>query len=115
MQIILPKWRFTQAFATFTAVAFSLLYTVLFATLFAQAHSDFKFNDFFTYEGVIKALSLPEVVLPAWVHYVAFDLFTAKWQVSVSDTSFSCICSLSVTQCGSVFAWMPVPLYNLHV
>lgn len=62
-------------------MAFSLLYTLLFATLLAQEHSDFDFKSFFSYDGVVMALSLPEVVLPAWVHYVAFDLFTAKWQV----------------------------------
>ena len=32
-------------------------------------------------QGVQRSLATKEVVLPAWVHYVAFDLFTAKWQV----------------------------------
>ncbi|EIE25892.1 hypothetical protein COCSUDRAFT_60902 [Coccomyxa subellipsoidea C-169] len=49
-----------------------------------QPVGDFSFDKFFTYEGVKEALSSPEVVLPAWVHYVAFDLFTAKWLVQDS-------------------------------
>ncbi|CAL8470110.1 g9652 [Coccomyxa elongata] len=82
--ILLPRWKFSHSFATFTAVGFSILYTLLFGTLLAQPVGDFSFDKFFTYEGVKDALSSPEVVLPAWVHYVAFDLFTAKWMVQDS-------------------------------
>ncbi|CAL5218620.1 g320 [Coccomyxa viridis] len=46
-----------------------------------QSETTFDFTGFFTYEGVQRSLATKEVVLPAWVHYVAFDLFTAKWQV----------------------------------
>ena len=80
--ILLPRWKFTHSFAIFTAVGFSILYTLLFITMLLQPVGDFSFDKFFTYEGVKEALSSPEVVLPAWVHYVAFDLFTAKWLVS---------------------------------
>jgi hypothetical protein len=75
------RWKFTQGFATLTAVAFSALYTALFVTIFLQQDSTFQFQDFFTLDGVKRALSTDAVVLPAWVHYVAFDLFTAKWMV----------------------------------
>lgn len=85
--ILLPRWKFSHSFATFTAVGFSILYTLLFGTLLAQPVGDFSFDKLFTYEGVKDALSSPEVVLPAWVHYVAFDLFTAKWMVSPAFTA----------------------------
>ena len=79
---LLNRWRFTQGFATFTAVAFSVLYTALTLTMLVKSDSQYAFADLFTLDGVKRALATDEVVLPAWVHYVALDLFTAKWQVS---------------------------------
>ena len=36
---------------------------------------------FNTLEGVRLLLSTPEALLAGWVHYLAFDLFVASWQV----------------------------------
>ena len=44
------RWKVTQGFATITAVAFSLIYTLLFITIFLQQDSTFQFSDFFSLE-----------------------------------------------------------------
>jgi len=84
--VLLPRWRFTQGFASLTAVAFCLMYTAIALTNLTKADNQFAFSDMFHLEGVKRVLASPEMALPAWLHYVAFDLFTAKWQVQDSIT-----------------------------
>ncbi|CAK0736520.1 hypothetical protein CVIRNUC_000759 [Coccomyxa viridis] len=95
--VVAPRWRVTHWIVNLTAFGFCLLYTGLFATLLLQSETTFDFKEFFTYEGVQQSLATKEVVLPAWVHYVAFDLFTAKWQVQ--DATASQVPHLLVIPC----------------
>lgn len=37
--------------------------------------------DMFSFEGVAAMLAKRAAVLPAWTHYVVFDLWTARWEV----------------------------------
>ena len=76
---VAPRWRFTQPIATGTALAFAALYTWLAVTQITT--NNMRDLDMTTLDGVSQMLSTKDVVLPAWVHYVVFDLFTAKWQV----------------------------------
>ena len=107
------RWRFTQGFATFTAVVFSVIYTALAFTMMVKTDSQFAFSDMFTLDGVKKALATDEVVLPAWLHYVAFDLFTAKWQVRTRAFWALMLPWLVVTGCHSA-ALVPKTGAGLH-
>jgi hypothetical protein len=38
-------------------------------------------GDFNSLAGVMTLLSVPAVMLPAWIHYLAFDLWVGTWEV----------------------------------
>jgi hypothetical protein len=87
--LVAPRWRYTAPFVTATALGFAALYI---ATIVPQlASGGLDFSDLFSYEGVVKAFATRSTVLPAWLHFVAFDLWTARWEVRVSRLR---VCSL---------------------
>ena len=49
-----------------------------------------------SYDGVVKAFATKSVVLPAWLHYVVFDLWTGNWEVR-------CLCCGTHEEGGSLF------------
>ncbi|PRW33664.1 serine threonine- kinase receptor R831 [Chlorella sorokiniana] len=78
---VAPRWRYTIPIVTLTAAFYSLLYVGAMAGTIAGGDSAVDFADMFTFEGVARLLSERSAVLPAWVHYVAFDLWVARWEV----------------------------------
>ncbi|EFN52521.1 hypothetical protein CHLNCDRAFT_138925 [Chlorella variabilis] len=74
---VAPRARFTMRVVTATALFFSALYVGLMADAMGKGDTP----DFFSYAGVSKLLSMQRVVLPAWIHYVVFDLWTGRWEV----------------------------------
>ncbi|KAK9845995.1 hypothetical protein WJX81_007984 [Elliptochloris bilobata] len=77
--LVAPRWRYTQHFVTATALAFAAFYI---ATIIPQLTSGgLDFGELFSYDGVVKAFSTKSVVLSAWLHYVALDLWTGNWEV----------------------------------
>jgi hypothetical protein len=86
--LVAPRWRYTAPFVTATALGFAALYI---ATIVPQlASGGLDFSDLFSYEGVVKAFATRSTVLPAWLHFVAFDLWTARWEVRNSNTCAAC-------------------------
>ena len=71
-----PRWKITQAVVGLTALLLSLLYALLVYTAVVKHLSESADFSMDTYDwvGVAKLLSQPGTVLPAWVHFVAFDL-----------------------------------------
>lgn len=78
---VAPRWRHTIPIVTLTAAFYSLLYVGAMAGSISDTGSQVSVADMFTYEGVARLLSSRSAVLPAWVHYVAFDLWVARWEV----------------------------------
>jgi hypothetical protein len=72
--VIGPKWKTTQAVVTLAASLLCLLYALVLANSLLNPTSDIQIQDMFTYDGVARLLSTKNVVLPAWVHFAAFDL-----------------------------------------
>ncbi|GFR49590.1 hypothetical protein Agub_g11657, partial [Astrephomene gubernaculifera] len=78
---VAPRWRYTQIISTATALLMSALYVALFVTMKVSPPEgeQLDFNELFTFEGVARALSTRSIVLPAWTHYIAFDLWVGRW------------------------------------
>eukprot|EP00955_Chlamydomonas_euryale_P064069 358848-Chlamydomonas_euryale.AAC.11 len=71
--IVAPKWRPTQAIVLLSAMFYSALYAALIFNMIYQGGA-LDFAAMSTLPGVAKLFATPEAVLPAWVHYIAFDL-----------------------------------------
>ena len=70
-----PKWRLTQAAVNVSALLMCLLYALLIYTaLMRPGAVAISFSDMNSWQGVAKLLGTEGAVLPAWIHYVAFDL-----------------------------------------
>ncbi|KAG2492772.1 hypothetical protein HYH03_008936 [Edaphochlamys debaryana] len=85
--VLLPRWRYSQNVAAASALVMAVLYTaLLLSSMFApqEGAAKIELSDMFTYEGVVRLLSTPAAVLPAWVHYAAFDLWVARWAAADS-------------------------------
>lgn len=68
-----PRWKLTQAWVLLTALFFSALYAALIYGAIVNGPG-LNFAEMSQFAGVSKLLATPGVVLPAWVHYIAFDL-----------------------------------------
>lgn len=62
------------------AAVLSLAYAILIARALGAAGGP-EGGGFDTLAGVMTLLSTPEAMLPAWIHYLAFDLWVGTWQV----------------------------------
>ena len=76
--IFLPRWRVTERLMAgpWLAVPAALLYAVLVLPRFAEVFTAVS-NP--TLTGIIALLGSPAGATIAWVHFLAFDLFVARW------------------------------------
>lgn len=66
------------AAARVVAALLSLAYAILIAKGFTQPGGP-EGGGFDSLAGVMILLSTPAVMLPAWIHYLAFDLWVGTW------------------------------------
>ena len=79
--IVAPRWRGTQFVVKATVLAFAALYV---ATIVPQlASGGLQFTDLFSFEGCVKAFATKTLVLPGTLHWVTFDLWTARWEARI--------------------------------
>ncbi len=76
--IFLPRWRVTERVMAgpWLAVPAALLYAVLVLPRFGEVFTAVA-NP--TLTGITTLLSSPTGATIAWVHFLAFDLFVARW------------------------------------
>ena len=77
--ILAPRARLTRWLvgrAAMLFVALGLTYDALLASGLAR---NGKPIDFLNPDAVRSALSVPDVFLAGWAHYIAFDLFVGRW------------------------------------
>lgn len=72
--------------ARVAAALLSLAYTILIFRGFAQPGGP-EGGGFDSLAGVMILLSTPAVMLPAWIHYLAFDLWVGTWIVEDAPKS----------------------------
>jgi hypothetical protein len=66
--------------ARVVAALLSLAYAILILRGLSQPGGP-EGGGFDSLAGVLALLSVPAVMLPAWIHYLAFDLWVGTWQV----------------------------------
>ena len=71
-----PKWKWSQRLATFVA---PLLIAAVYAWL-VLGHAWPGGGGFGSLAQVAVLFSSPYALLAGWIHYLAFDLFTAAWE-----------------------------------
>lgn len=76
--IFLPRWRVTERLVSgpWLAVPAALLYAVLVLPRFGEVFTAVS-NP--TLPGITTLLSSPAGATIAWIHFLAFDLFVARW------------------------------------
>ena len=76
--IFLPRWRVTERLVAgpWLAVPAALLYAVLVLPRFGEVFTAVS-NP--TLAGITTLLASPAGATVAWVHFLAFDLFVARW------------------------------------
>jgi hypothetical protein len=73
--LLAPRWRWTPRIAMFYApVLLAFVYIGLFIANFEGLHANYQ-----SFGAVQYAFHSPGLVLAAWVHFLAFDLFTGGW------------------------------------
>ncbi|KAL4438969.1 hypothetical protein ABPG77_006906 [Micractinium sp. CCAP 211/92] len=86
---VLPAWvglllfpRLGVPLATAVSCAMSALYiATLIGTFSAPELAENPLALMTSFEGVAKLLGTRAAVLPAWVHYAAFDVWVGRWEV----------------------------------
>mmetsp|Transcript_3430 Transcript_3430/g.9873 ORF Transcript_3430/g.9873 Transcript_3430/m.9873 type:complete len:239 (-) Transcript_3430:23-739(-) len=78
---VLPRSKLSRAVARYTALAFSVLYVLLLVPLLGASGGG-SVADMGSLDGLIKLFKDPATVMVGWVHYIAFDLWTALWMVT---------------------------------
>lgn len=79
---LFPRWKITNWIVMATALSMSAIYAALLVHLVQHSDSPPSFKDFETLAGLTEAFKAAGVLLPAWVHYLAQDLWVAKWVAS---------------------------------
>lgn len=74
------------AAARVVAALLSLAYALLILRGLTQPGNPTDGN-FSSLAGVMSLLSVPAVMLPAWIHYLAFDLWVGTWEVEDAPRS----------------------------
>ncbi len=73
--LLTPRWKWTQRLAMFYAPALlTLAYLGLFIANFEGLHANYQ-----SFGAVQYAFHSPGLVLAAWIHFLAFDLFVGAW------------------------------------
>eukprot|EP00741_Cyanophora_paradoxa_P007998 tig00001234_g7737.t1 len=80
----LPRAKITQIVVYVHAVFYSLLYTLVVIASLSKPGAVSNLADLNSFDGVHRLLASEDTTLAAWVHYVVFDVWIAKW---ISDDS----------------------------
>lgn len=78
--IFAPSWPKTKSITLFLSGVYSLMYLALLVRC-VVAHPELSETgvDFGSLQGVVKLFKDESVVFAGWTHYIAFDLFVARY------------------------------------
>ena len=79
--IVLPRWRYTAGFITSVLLpgVLGIAYAILIARALSSGVADL--SGFGSLASVRAMFGDDGVMLAAWIHYLAFDLFVGSWEV----------------------------------
>lgn len=78
--ILAPTWKWTRPLTLITPILHSVLYVGSLFSLLIDPNIENQPVEL-TLEGVAAMLSDPNVVFPAWTHYIVFDLLVSRMEV----------------------------------
>ena len=78
LMIVLPFWRWTERIvkSPLIIIGASLVYAIVLVPVFPKVWAGVT-NP--TLDGIAALLSTPSGALLGWMHFLAFDLFVARW------------------------------------
>jgi Domain of unknown function (DUF4281) len=79
--IFAPQWKWTPSLTLVTPVFHSVIYVGALFSPMIDPTIESKPVDALSLEGVAALLSDPNVVFPAWTHYIVFDFLVARMEV----------------------------------
>jgi Domain of unknown function (DUF4281) len=79
--IFAPRWKWTPTLTLITPIFHSVPYVGSLFSPLVDPSIEVEQFDFTTLEGVAGLLKDPNVVFPAWVHYIVFDLLVSRMEV----------------------------------
>lgn len=84
-----PKWSMRPPLVRVVVVIQCLIYVTTFASSLATGEGSMlsTFAEFGTLEGVIKVFQNPTIILPAWVHYLGYDLVVGNYFVEKNNAA----------------------------
>lgn len=74
--LLAPRWQWTHRLVM--TGLYSAMYALVYVGLLAMALPEARL-DFGSLESVASLLQQPWMLLAAWAHFLAFDLFVAAW------------------------------------
>jgi hypothetical protein len=79
LMIFVPKWKVTYRIVKWAVFPLALSICYLAGFVYYIANHGISFvNDFGSYEGVIRLLTVPELAIIAWLHILAFDQLVGR-------------------------------------
>lgn len=80
LMLLAPRWRWTQhlVHSVLVPALLGIAYVALLTTSPAPSP---EAPQGFTLKAIMAALSVPQVFVAAWIHYLVFDLFVGAWMV----------------------------------
>ena len=76
-----PRWKYTPTAVLSLCIFYSFLYMTLAMNSLLLSDTKIENVDFSSLDGVANMFRHRPVVLVGWTHYIAFDLFVARYVV----------------------------------
>jgi len=99
--LLAPRWKWTPTLTLVTPTFHAVLYVGSLFSVMLDPKEGAAEIDFTTMEGVVALFRDPDVVFPAWIHYIVFDLLVSRMIVfdSVQRGASSTFHFLAVVPC----------------
>lgn len=76
--LFLPRWKWTPSLTLIVPLLQSVLYVGSIFSAMLDPHGDAPDVDFNTLEGIYTLFQDPNVMFPAWIHYIIFDHLVSR-------------------------------------
>jgi predicted ferric reductase len=74
----LPRWKWTPILTLITPLFHSVLYVGSLFSFMLDVKEDAIDVDFNSFEGIVAVFRDPDIIFPAWIHYIVFDLLVSR-------------------------------------
>ncbi|CAM9735829.1 unnamed protein product [Ectocarpus sp. 12 AP-2014] len=99
--MIVPKWKWTSPITKAVVLILCVVYTIYFASPMRNSKEGVlaMYMDMGTLDGIAKLFRGDGILLPAWVHYLAFDLVVGHYLVQKNMEDPNGLSKLAMAPC----------------